>query len=152
MKESDKPAIAPEAAAAAQQPLDPLYKALPAADQKLQLWAQALPEIGDAESSQMEWSGEYFAKWLAAPQAGKLGAISLVVLTRAEGGYDNNQDVPAAQMETERKEGQAKLVQLSTNSKQIIVHSGHNMDLEAPDDVTAAIRLVVEAVHHHAKL
>jgi hypothetical protein len=100
----------------------------------------------------MEWSGECFAKWLAAPQAGKPGGIPLVVLTRTEGGYDNNQDVPAVQMETERKEGQAKLVQLSTNSKQIIVHSGHNMDLEAPDDVAVAIRLVVEAVRHHVKL
>jgi len=155
MKESDKPAMPPEAAATAaaiQQPLDPLYKALPEAEQKLQMWAQALPAIGDAESSQMEWSGEYFAKWLAAPQAGKLGTIPLVVLTRAEGGYDNNQDVLAVQMEAERKEGQARLVQLSTNGKQIIVHSGHNMDLEAPDDVAAAIRLVVEAVRHHSNL
>ncbi len=156
MKDSDKPTIPPEAAAAAaaaaQQPLDPLYKALPSAEQNWQLWAQSLPEIGDAESSQMEWSGEYFKKWQAAPQAGALGAIPLVVLTRAEGGYDDSQDVPGAQMEKERKEGQAKLAQLSTNCKQTFVHSGHNMDLEAPDDVTAAIRQVVDAVRHHAKL
>lgn len=152
MKDSDKPATLGQGMPSDQQPLDPMYKILPAAEQTLQHWAQALPEIGDAENSQMEWSGEYFAKWLDKSQAGKLGSIPLVVLTRAEGGYDNNQDVPAAQLEKERKDGQAKLVQLSNNSKQIIVHSGHNMDLEAPDEVTAAIRLVAEAVRHHAKL
>jgi hypothetical protein len=34
----------------------------------------------------------------------------------------------------------------------VIVQSGHNMELEAPDDVTAAIRQVIEAVRRHAKL
>jgi pimeloyl-ACP methyl ester carboxylesterase len=152
MKESDKPAIHATAIPPQQERLDPMYNALPPAQQKLQLWAQALPDINDAENSQREWSGEYFAKWLATPQAGTLGAIPLIVLTRAEGGYGNDQDVPAAQLEKERKEGQAKLAQLSTNSKQIIVHSGHNMELEAPAEVTAAIRQVVYAVRQHGKL
>jgi len=152
MKESDKPAARGEAAAEAAQLIDPMYKVLPPPAQKLQLWAQALPEMEDAENSQREWSGEYFAKWLSAPQARALGSIPLIVLTRAEGGYDNNQDVPAAQLEKERKEGQAKLALLSTNSKQIIVHSGHNMELEAPEEVAAAIRRVVEAVRHQGKL
>jgi pimeloyl-ACP methyl ester carboxylesterase len=137
----------------APEPLDPMYNVLPPAEQKLQLWAQSLPEIEDAENSQREWSGEYFAKWLAMPQAGTLGAIPLIVLTRAEGGYsDDDSNVPAAQMEKERKDGQAKLVLLSSNSKQIIVHSGHNMDLEAPAEVTAAIREMVEAIHRDGRL
>jgi len=152
MKESDKPAARERSADESVQPLDAMYKVLPTAEQNLQLWAQALPGIEDAENSQREWSGEYFAKWLAKPQAGTLGAIPLIVLTRAEGGYDNTQDVPAAQMEKERKEGQAKLALLSTNSQQIIVQSGHNMELEAPDNVAAAIRQVAEAVRRHAKL
>ncbi len=153
MNESDKPVVRVNTTPQAQQPLDPMYNVLPPAEQKLQLWAQSLTKIEDAENSQREWSGEYFAKWLATPQAGKLGTIPLVVLTRAEGGYsDGVYDIPAAQLEKERKEGQAKLTLLSTNSKQVIVHSGHNMDLEAPDDVTAAIREVVEAVRHHGKL
>jgi pimeloyl-ACP methyl ester carboxylesterase len=153
MKESDKPLVKANATPQAQQPLDPMYNVLPPVEQKLQLWAQSLPEIEDAENSQREWSGEYFAKWLATSQAGKLGAIPLVVLTRAEGGYsDGDYDIPAAQLEKERNEGQAKLTLLSTNSKQVIVHSGHNMELQAPDDVTAAIREVVEAVRHHGKL
>jgi pimeloyl-ACP methyl ester carboxylesterase len=153
MKESDKPAAqANPGPPQPQEPLDRMYKALPEAEQKLQLWAQALPKTGDAEMSQMEWSGEYFAKWLAAPQAGTLGALPVIVLTRAEGGYDDSQDVPGAQMEKERKEGQAKLAQLSSNSKQIIVHSGHNMEIEAPAEVSAAIHQVVDAVRHHGQL
>jgi pimeloyl-ACP methyl ester carboxylesterase len=153
MKESDKPVVKENTTQQAQQPLDPMYNVLPPVERKLQLWAQSLPEIEDAENSQREWSGEYFAKWLATPQDGKLGAIPLVVLTRAEGGYsDGDYDIPAAQLEKERKEGQTKLTLLSTNSKQVIVHSGHNMELQAPDDVTAAIREVVEAVRHHSKL
>ena len=154
MKASDKPVRQTNTPQPqAPQPLDPMYRVLPPAEQKLQVWAQSLPEIEDAENSQREWSGEYFAKWLATPQAGTLGTIPLIVLTRAEGGYsDGEYDIPAAQLEKERKEGQAKLVLLSSNSKQVIVHSGHNMDLEAPDDVTAAIREVVEAVRRHDKL
>jgi hypothetical protein len=69
----------------------------------MQLWAQDLPEISSAENSQRAWSGEYFAKWLAQPQAGVLGPIPLTVLTRAEGGYDSDLDVPAAQLEKKRK-------------------------------------------------
>jgi hypothetical protein len=33
-----------------------------------------------------------------------------------------------------------------------MVISGHDMELEAPDDVAAAIREVVEAVRHHGKV
>jgi len=153
MKDSDKPSLPADVAIPPElQQLDPMYKVLPEADQKLQLWAQKLLEMQDAEASQTDWSGEYFAKWLKTPQAGTLGNIPLIVLTRAEGGYGNDQDVPAAQMERERKEGQAMLVKLSTDSKQIIVKSGHNMELEAPEEVTAAIRAVIEAVRNHEKL
>ena len=84
MKDSDKPAAHAAADPPAEQPLDAMYKVLPPEQQKWQLWAQALPAIEDAEGSQMEWSGEYFGKWLAKPQDGSLGSIPLVVLTRAE--------------------------------------------------------------------
>jgi pimeloyl-ACP methyl ester carboxylesterase len=152
MKDSDRPPTHPQAGPQPEQPLEALYKVLPPAEQRMHLWAQALPEIEDAENSQREWSGEYYAKQLASPQAGTLGSIPVIVLTRADGGFGNDQDVPAAQQEKERKEGQAKLVQLSTNSRQILVHSGHNMELEAPDEVTAAIREVVQGVRHGSRM
>jgi pimeloyl-ACP methyl ester carboxylesterase len=149
MKESDKPA---EAQGQRQEnTLDPMYKVLPAAQQKSQLWGQVLPQLEDAENSQREWSGEYFGKWMKTSQDGSLGKVPLIVLTRADGGYSNDADVPAAQMEKERKEGQEKLVRLSSKSKQVIVHSGHNMEVEAPNEVVAAIRQVVEAARNHGQ-
>lgn len=153
MKDADRPVAQKKTSPQAQPSLDPMYNVLPPSEQKLQLWAQSLAEIEDAEDSQREWSGEYYAKWLATPQAGTLGAIPLIVLTRAEGGYkEGEHDIPAAQLEKERKEGQAQLARLSTNSKQVIVHSGHNMELQVPDDVGAAIREVVETARRHGKL
>ena len=151
MKASDKPVV-PANLPPPNQDLDPLYKVLSAKGQELQVWAQNQYSMYDAESSQTEWSTEYFAKWLASPQAGTLGKTPLLVLTRAEGGHNDDQDVPAAQLEAERKEGQAKLVQLSANSKQIIIHSGHNMELEAPNEVTEAIREIVKAIRNHQTL
>lgn len=130
-----------------------MYKALPPDQQTMQLWAQRLPGVYDAQNSETQWPDEYFAKWLATPQAGVLGAIPLIVLARVNGGYrDGGSDIPAAQLEKERKEGQAKLVLLSSNSNQVLVHSGHNMNLEAPEDVSNAIREVVNAVRHHRRL
>jgi pimeloyl-ACP methyl ester carboxylesterase len=152
MQASDKPAIPADAQPQGPNELDPMYKVLPEATQKLQLWAQVLPQMEDAEGSQREWSGEYFAKWMKTSQAGTLGKIPLIVLTRAEGGYGNDQDVPAAQLEKERKDGQAMLVKLSSDSKQIVVKSGHNMEVEAPGEVAGAIQLVVEAVRKGGKL
>ena len=151
MKATDKfapPANDPPAPAK----LEPIYKNLSAADQKLQLWAQGLPAIENAESSQREWSEVYFAQWLAKPRDGSLGAIPLVVVSRAEGGYTEDLDVPASQMEQERKDGQARLARLSTNSAQMTAACGHNMDLEAPGFVSYAIHRVVNAVRLHQAL
>ncbi len=127
--------------------LDPAFRALPAAAQAMQLWAQQSPGVYDAENSETEWSDEYFAKWLAEPQHGSLGSIPVIVLSRADGGYkDGEADVPAPQLEKERREGQAKLLSLSYNARQVLVHSGHNMNLEAPGEVCKAIADVVQMV------
>jgi hypothetical protein len=66
------------------------------------------------------------------PNSNCSSSIPTVVLTRADGGYDNNLDVSSEQMERERKEGQAMLARLSTNSSQIFFSCGHNLELEAP--------------------
>jgi len=133
--------------------LDPMFAILPAEQQAMQLWAQQQPGVYDAENSETQWSDEYFAKWLAAPQKGTLGEIPVVVLSRDEGGYrDGDADVPAAQLERERKEGQAKLALLSSNSKQVVIHSGHNMNLEAPDDLSNAIHAVIDSRRRHQPL
>lgn len=152
MSPSDKPAPLPPGMVPPNEPLDPLYKVLSPEDQRLQMWAQYLPKLEDAEQSQREWSDVYYAKQLATPQAGTLGSIPVLVLTRENGGYTEDLDVPAAQMEQERKAGQALLATLSNNSKQVLLTCGHNMELEAPADVADAILRMVTAVRHGAAL
>ena len=150
---ADTPTIRAEDLPAELKQLDPMFKVLPESQQQMQLWAQQQPGVYDAQQSETQWSGEYFAKWLASPQAGTLGDIPVMVLSRAEGGYtDADLDIPAAQYEQERKDGQRKLVLLSRNSRQVVLHSGHNMNLEVPEAVTNAIREVVDAVRLRKKL
>jgi pimeloyl-ACP methyl ester carboxylesterase len=152
MADTDKAVSNQAAPQPSKLPLDPLYNPLPSVEKSLQLWAQSLPEISYAEDSQRDWSPEYLQKWHDTPQAGILGAIPVIVLTRAHGGYDEDLDISAARLEEERIEGQRKLTLLSTNSKQFIVSSGHNMELEAPDAVASAIRIIVGAVRQHRRL
>jgi pimeloyl-ACP methyl ester carboxylesterase len=149
---SDKPSIRAEDLPAELKNLDPMFKVLPEAEQQMQLWAQQQPGVYDAQQSETQWSGEYFGKWLASRQTGTLGNIPVVVISRADGGYaDADLDIPAAQYEQERKDGQRKLATLSSNSRQIVIHSGHNMNLEAPEEVARAIREAVNAARNHSK-
>jgi len=128
------------------EPIAPPYDRLPAPQQRIHQWAGSLPALEEAENSQRAWSAESMALMHAKPQDGSLGSIPLVVLTRAEGGYGNDLNVPASELEAERKRTQAQLVRLSANGRQIIVASGHNIHLEAPDEVASAIRTVVDVV------
>lgn len=123
--------------------IEPPYDKLPAEQQRWQLWASSLPALDAAENSQREWSAESMALMHAKAQRGSLGNMPLVVLTRKEGGYGNDLDVSAEELEAERLSLQSQLTLLSTNSKQVIVDSGHNMNLEAPDVVASAIFNVV---------
>lgn len=152
MTAADRPAALPTDQLPPPEPLDAMYKVLPPAEQKLQLWAQNLVAMQMAEQSQREWSEVYFARLLASPPTRPLGTIPTIVLTRAEGGYGEDQDVSAAQMEQERKDGQAMLTRLSSNSRQVILKCGHNMELEDPAGVADAIQRVVEAARHGGKL
>jgi pimeloyl-ACP methyl ester carboxylesterase len=148
MTDADRPARLENPRSGPTQPLDPVFQRLPPAERRLRVWAAALPALADAEDSQREWSTESFALMHAGQHVGILGAIPLIVLTRAEGGYADDLDVSAAELDRERKEGQARLASLSTNSKQLVLDCGHSMHLEAPASVAAAIREVVQAVRN----
>jgi pimeloyl-ACP methyl ester carboxylesterase len=132
--------------------LMPLYQLLPAPQQELQVWAESLAAFGPAEDSQRDWSPESLLSMHNSRQAGSLGAVPLIVLTRAKGGFDSDLDIPAPQLEKERTEAQRRLTLLSTNSAQIIVSSGHNMEIEAPEEVTAAILRVCAAVRKGSRV
>jgi hypothetical protein len=106
----------------------------------------------DAEDSQREWTPQYIAKWMATPQKAVLGDLPVIVLSRAEGGYGSDLDTPPEQRDRERKEGQADLAQLSRHGKQVIVPSGHDMELEAPAEVIDAIQQVGAVVRTGGRL
>jgi pimeloyl-ACP methyl ester carboxylesterase len=120
------------------QALDEPLSRLPPREQQWQLWAQSLGPIEKAEESQREWSTEYFARWHASPQDGTLGATPLIVLYRAAGGYDDDEE--GRRQEKARYAAQAALARLSTKGTSRTVRSGHQMHLEAPDEVVKAIR------------
>jgi pimeloyl-ACP methyl ester carboxylesterase len=138
----DRPRDLPEAGEPGK--IDPPYDRLPPEYQRMHLWAMAQEPIReDAANSERDWSPEYMAQWRKKSQDGSLGNIPLIVLTRAEGGYGNDLDVPAAQMEAERKQAQAALAKLSKQGKQIVVQSGHDLQVEAPVAVAAAVEEIV---------
>jgi pimeloyl-ACP methyl ester carboxylesterase len=140
LQPSDRP-NPPERATTAQD-FEPPSDRLPPREKRLHIWAEQLSALDDAETSQKDWSGEYMKRWYSTPQDGSLGAIPLMVLTRSHGGYDNDLDVPAADLEAARLRLQSSLALLSKNGKQTIVPSGHNMHLETPGTVADAIRQV----------
>jgi pimeloyl-ACP methyl ester carboxylesterase len=142
MLASDRPkplASLPPAAATVDAPFD----RLPVEIQKLHMWADSQPAMYDAEESERTWSPEYFKHWYETSQAGSLGSIPLIALMRAEGGFGNDLDISVAQLETERKQAHAHLAALSTRGKLQVVHSGHNMQVEAPATVSQAIQEVI---------
>jgi pimeloyl-ACP methyl ester carboxylesterase len=144
-----RPATRPVMPAAAIQP--PLDR-LPPDVQRLHLWAEEQTARDATADSEREWSTEYFAQWAKKDQDGALGNLPLIVLTRADGDYRNDLDIPAAKLEDERRALQRKLVRLSGAGQQVIVSAGHDMHLEAPDTVARAIRSLVEETRRTRKL
>lgn len=145
MTAEDRPVLPPPSQINPAQKLEPPLDRLPTQEQQMQLWASNLPSLRDAGMSEIQWSPEFLLRMHNSHQDGALGSIPLIVLTRAEGGYGNDLDTPAAELDRQRLQQQAKLVRLSSRGKQIIVKSGHDMELEAPDVVADAIRQVVDA-------
>jgi pimeloyl-ACP methyl ester carboxylesterase len=123
--------------------IEPPYDRLPDASQKLHLWADPLPNREDAQGSERQWSPEYLAKWVAAPDSVRLGKVPLIVLSRERGGYGDGLDIPAAKLESERRQAQLGLAEFSSAGKHRFVNSGHDMQVEAPDEVASAIKDVV---------
>src|SRR5262249_18366627 len=88
--------------------------------EKIHRWAEARPGYETARQAEMEWSPEDVADMYAHRDRPdyRLGDMPLIVLARGSLGYDNELDIPSAQLDAERKALQADLARLSTNSKQ----------------------------------
>jgi pimeloyl-ACP methyl ester carboxylesterase len=133
-------------AAAAPEPLDPVYMALPEPLRALQSWASARPELEDAENSQREWAPEYIARWAARSQDNVLGDLPLLVLARRQGGYSKGLNLTPEQLEAARLDAQQRLARWSRRGRLQLVASGHSMHLEAPQTVADAIVEIVRQV------
>jgi pimeloyl-ACP methyl ester carboxylesterase len=123
--------------------------------EKMHRWAEGLPNYETARQGEMDWSPEDVADMFAKrdrPEY-RLGDIPLIVLSRGSLGYENERDVPAAQLDAERKTLQAELARLSTNGKLVIAEkSGHNIQYDNPGLVVDAIHQVVESARNHRRL
>ena len=146
------PVIQGTAKNAPEEPLPDVYFALPVWLQQLHRQFSTKPELDAAESSQRDWSAEYFAAWDRVPQTGLLGAKPLIVMTRAASGYEAGANYSLEQVDGQRLRAQTELLTLSSNSVQIILRKGHNLHLEAPDAVAWAIDAVATAASRHAPL
>ncbi|HXC94688.1 MAG TPA: alpha/beta hydrolase [Edaphobacter sp.] len=146
---TDKPNLSPVASPPGK--IEPPFTLLPEKEQSLHQWAERLPALNAAEDSQKEWSAESMELMHTTPQEGILGSIPLIVLTRAKGGFGSNLDVSAEELEAERLRLQASLALLSSNGRQIVIQSGHNIHLEAPNAVADAIKEVVLACEQAKK-
>jgi pimeloyl-ACP methyl ester carboxylesterase len=118
----------------------PPYNKLPEYAQQVRLWAVQQPKNYAQDDDYM---AEISARVYAEDQSKKhpLGDVALIVLTR--GRYDYPGPL-AASLTREHQEQQARMAQLSSRSRQITVaDSRHEIQIDAPDSVIAAIQEVM---------
>jgi pimeloyl-ACP methyl ester carboxylesterase len=95
------------------------------------------------QDSEREWSGEYFARWLAHPQTGLLGSRPLAILARNAKNPDD-----AAR---ERMLLQLSLASLSESATVTFIGFDHDMQKTIPGEVAHAIVNVVDQVRAQSR-
>ena len=141
--------VPPAAAQQSPAPLPEDASVLPPQFQALHQRFAAAAALEATENSQREWSDEYFADWDRHPQKGLLGSKPLIVMTRAFAGYTESPNYSAAEVDGQRLRGQTEQLTLSSNSMQLVLQSGHDVQLDAPGAVASAIATVTQAVRRH---
>ncbi len=132
----------PEAAA-----LHPPFDRLAADLQTLQRWAQARPELAATVSSEFAMSDGELLRVAdeSAARANPLGCRPVVIVSRARRAPGPVEDARVASL--------AALAALSTRSTVMFAdHGGHELEVEEPEIVIAAIRMVVSAVRSSTTL
>ena len=134
---------------------EPPFDRLPASTQAMRLWFRSQPPASAGESD--FWAEELQAMYLARVKTPyQLGDTPVaVLLTKPAGGNPPPGISPEEwkRITDEKREQKVGLVNLSRNSKLIVaMSSSHHIQLDDPHVVTDAIRLVVYAATHHARL
>ena len=112
------------------------------------------PRYNPARFSEFDFLPEELARVFAERGIRKypLGDMPLIVLTRGISEYSVT-DESGKMQDEDRKRHQADLVNLSSNSEQIIAeNSGHHIQLDDPKLVIDVVRRVIEVARHPAKL
>lgn len=131
------------------------FDRLPADAKRLQAWASSQKRMEEARGAELEWSSEELARMWADPKERDypLGDMPLVVITRRDGGYEDGPEATGKELDDERMKLQRDLARLSRNSRHVVdAITGHNVNVEDPQAVVAAIRDVVDAARTHRKL
>lgn len=126
------------------------FDKLPSNIQQIRLWAMSQPSYGPARFSEFDFLPEELARVFADRGIRKypLGDVPLIVLTRGVSEYSGTKE-SAKMQDEDRKQRQADLLNLSSNSQQIIAkNSGHHIQLDDPKLVIDAVRRVIELVRH----
>jgi pimeloyl-ACP methyl ester carboxylesterase len=129
------------------------YDRLPPNIQQIRLWAMSQPSYNPARFSEFDFLPEELARLFADRSLHKylLGDMPLIILTRGVS-EDSGSNELAKTQDEDRKRRQADLVNLSSNSKQIIAQkSGHHIQLDDPKLVVDAVRRVIDLVPHRTK-
>lgn len=132
-------------------PLPPPLDRLPEDAREAWRWVQGQPLYRMTWAAEMDWSPEELARMHEERRAARasLGDRPLVVLARAKGDYESGMSISADSLERERRSLMADLAALSSRGQLIYAKSaGHNIHLEDPELVVAAIRTVVQSVRH----
>jgi len=131
------------------------FDKLPESVQALHIWARSQPPR--AAGSEDFWSEELQVMYATrAKTPHQLGDRPLVILLPKAGYGSAPTGVSAEEWKSfneEKRQQKLGLTSLSRNSKVIVAEtSSHHIQLEEPQVVTEAIRLVVDSVRRHTKL
>ena len=126
--------------------LPPPLDRLPPEARRLWLLAAAQPLYRMVWAAEMDWSPEELARMHEERLANRASLVNLplVVLARTHGEYESGMSVSADSLEEERRHFAADLAALSAQGRLIFAKaSGHNIHIEDPALVVAAIRDVI---------
>ena len=127
------------------------FDQLPPKIQKIRLWALSQPKYFISDNGRY-WADE-FAEIYADSINYSLGKIPLVVIASKKNTYPADAGVPTDSLVNEKIRLQKKMSGISSDSKIVFTEkSGHEIHLEEPGLVIAAIKNVLEAVRKNIPL